>query len=336
MGKMRRRFLWFVGFLAYGAMCSAPATVLAAEGGGTLEEVMVLTPAPPTLPAFAPWVIAESRGYYAKEGLKVKLMAANGGGVQVAKQVGAGIALAGSSVGDAPLLLRGNGVPIKVVAMLGGGSLLQVAVAADNTAIQTPKDLKGKTITAGSYADSVYYNFLGMMAQYGIKKNEMNIQAAGPNGVWQLFASGKADAMISTPDWTAAAEEAGAKVKVFYGEDYFPSLAQAIVASDKIIKERPHLVRKIVRATLHAMKDIMDDPVALTKEFIRAVPSYKGKEDYVSRVIMAYAKSVFPGQKVLGKTDEARLKNVQDFYIKEGILDKPTPLSEAYTNEFVE
>ena len=331
----RCRPSWAIVLLAAAAL-TMPLSVGAEETSGVVEEVMVLTPAPPTLPAFAPWVIAQSRGYYADEGLKVNLMAANGGAVQVAKQVGAGIAIAGSSVGDAPLFLRANGVPIKVVAMLGGGSLLQVAVSADNKAIQTPQDLKGKTITAGSYTDSVYYNFLGMMAQYGVKKGDMNIQAAGPNGVWKLFASGDADAMISTPDWTAAAVEAGANVKVFYAEDYFPSLAQAIVASDRMIEERPELVKKIVSATLRAMKDIMDDPAALSKEFVEVVPSYAGKEAYVSEIIMAYAKNVYPGQKVLGQMDEGRLKTLQDFYIKEGLLDKRMPLSDIYTNEFVE
>ncbi len=323
--------------LVFAATSTFAATAMADERPAQkLEEVMVLTPAPPTLPAFAPWVIAQSRGYYAEQGLKVNLMAANGGAVQVAKQVGAGIAIAGSSVGDAPMFLRPHGVPIKVVAVLGGRSLLQVVVSANNKSIKSPADLKGKTITAGSYTDSVYYNFLGMMAKYGIKKTDMNVQAAGPNGVWKLFASGSADAMISTPDWTAAAVEAGTKVKIFYAEDYFPSLAQAIVASDEMIQKRPDLIRKIVSATLHAMKDIMDDPDGLAKEFVKVVPGYEGKEDYVSKIINAYARDVYPGQKVLGKMDVKRLRQLQDFYVSEGLLEKRVPLDEVYTNQFVE
>ncbi len=329
---------WLSPALSFAACAAFTAPVAAQEKAPSakLEEVIVLTPAPPTLPAFAPWVIAESRGYYADEGLKVKLMAANGGAVQVAKQVGAGLAIAGSSVGDSPLFLRPNGVPVKVVAVLGGHSLLQVAIRADNDEVQTPADLKNKTITAGSYTDSVYYNFLGMMAKYGVKKNDMNIQAAGPNGVWKLFASGSADAMISTPDWTAAAIEAGVKTKVFYAEDYFPGLAQAIVASDEMIEKRPDLIKKTVSATLRAMKDIMDDPAALTKEFMEIVPSYQGRENYVSTVISAYAEKVYPGQETLGKMDAARLKRLQDFYVSEGLLDKAVPLSDVYTNQFVE
>ena len=54
-----------------------------------LEEVTFLLPAPEAQVAFAPWMLARSRGYYAAEGLKVTFQPGRGG-VDVAKQVGAG------------------------------------------------------------------------------------------------------------------------------------------------------------------------------------------------------------------------------------------------------
>jgi NitT/TauT family transport system substrate-binding protein len=301
-----------------------------------LEEITVLTPAPPTLPGFAPWLVAQARGYYREQGLKVNLMAANGGGVQVAKQVGAGIAVAGSSVGDAPLFLRPNGIPIKVVAVLGGHSLMQVVVRADDEKIKTPADLRGKTVTVGSYTDSIYYSFLGMLGKYGMKKSDVNIQAAGPTGVWKLFATGQADAMVATPDWTLAAVSAGAKIKVFYGDEYFRGLPQAIVVSDKLIETRPDLVRKLVKATVRAMTEITADPQAAARDIVKFVPGYLGKEGYVEQIVVAYARDVYPGQKVAGKMDAQLLKTLQAFYLKEGLLTKEMPLEDFYTDQFVE
>lgn len=300
-----------------------------------LEEVTVLTPAPPTLPAFSPWLLAEARGYYRDVGLKVNLVAANGGAVQVAKLVGAGTALAGSSVADAPIIVRANGIPIKSVAVLGGHSLMQVAVAANNDAIKGPADLRGKTVTVGSYTDSIYYSFLGMLGRYGLTKRDVTIQAAGPTGVWQLFAEGKADAMVGTPDWILAARNAGAKIKVFYGEEYFPSLPQAIVVSDKAIAQQPELVRKLVTATLKGFKYVMENPEAAAKEFVRIVPAYAGKEAYVKELIKEYATQVYPGQQVLGKMDTGRLQSIKDFYLKEGLVRTAGPLSDYYTDEFI-
>jgi len=321
--------------LAGSLACCSVLAGAAAQAATALEEITVLTPAPPTLPGFAPWILAQSRGYFQEQGLKVNLMAANGGGVQVAKQVGAGTALAGSSVGDAPLFLRPNGIPIKVVAVLGGHSLMQVVVHADDTRIKTPADLRGKTVTVGSYTDSIYYSFLGMLKHYGLDKKAVNIQAAGPTGVWKLFATREADAMVATPDWALAAVNAGARIRVFYGDEVFPGLPQAIVASDATIRERPELVRKVVSATLRAMRDIMRDPDAAVGDFIEAVPAYKDKREYVAQIIGAYARDVYPGQAVPGKMDAALLARLQDFYIKEGLLAKRAPLDDFYTDRFV-
>ncbi|MDR0779978.1 MAG: ABC transporter substrate-binding protein, partial [Pseudomonadales bacterium] len=67
------------------------ATALAAafSAAAAPEEITYLLPAPATLPAFAPWMIAQQQGYYADENIKVTFVSGKGG-VDVAKQVGAG------------------------------------------------------------------------------------------------------------------------------------------------------------------------------------------------------------------------------------------------------
>ena len=47
------------------------------------------------------------------------------GGVDVAKQIGAGNAIIGGAIGDTPIIVRANGVPVKAVAVLGAGALTQ-------------------------------------------------------------------------------------------------------------------------------------------------------------------------------------------------------------------
>jgi NitT/TauT family transport system substrate-binding protein len=118
------------------------------------EEVTYLLPAPPNLPAFGPWMIAQQKGYYADENLRVTFVAAKGG-VDVAKQIGAGNAVIGGAIGDTPIVVRANGVPVKAVAVLGAGSLTLLAVK-DDSNIKTVKDLKGKTMTVMAYSDTTY------------------------------------------------------------------------------------------------------------------------------------------------------------------------------------
>lgn len=170
------------------ALAAAFAFTPAAQA--TPDEVTYLLPAPATLPAFAPWMLAQQKGYYAEENLKINFVSGKGG-VDVAKQLGAGNALIGGAMGDTSLIVRANGVPVKTVAILGAGALSQTVVKADSP-IQTMKDLKGKTLTTISYTDTTYYALLGSLKlSAGLTRNDLDIQAAGPVGVWQLFAAGK-------------------------------------------------------------------------------------------------------------------------------------------------
>ncbi|MBN8840350.1 MAG: efflux RND transporter permease subunit, partial [Sphingomonadales bacterium] len=151
-------------------------------------------PAPPSLPAFAPWMIAQQKGYYAQEGLKINFVVGKGG-ADVAKQVGAGNAPLGGGVGDTPIIVRPNGVPVKAVAVLGGASLMHLAINRAAAPGGIP-DLKAKTIGAMSYADTTYYALLGMLRANGVAKSAVDIQASGPS-VWQLFAEQKIPALAS-------------------------------------------------------------------------------------------------------------------------------------------
>src|SRR3981081_637207 len=75
--------------------------LMAAGGAGANEAVTYLFPAPPILPAFGPIQIAKGKGYFAAAGLDVSFAVARGG-VDVAKQVGAGNAPLGGLVGGGP------------------------------------------------------------------------------------------------------------------------------------------------------------------------------------------------------------------------------------------
>lgn len=299
-----------------------------------LEEVLYLLPAPTAQVAFAPWMLAQQRGYYAREGLKVTFQPGRGG-VDVAKQLGAGNGTIGGAFGDTPIIARANGVPVKSVAVLGGRSMTQLAVM-ENSGITSPRDLKGKTVTVMSFADSGYYALLGMLASAGLGKADVEAQAAGPAGVWQLFAAKKVDAMTGVPEWIAEVQATGAKLKIMPAFDYTKSMAQAILASDDIIKKRPDLVRKIVRATLHGLSDIMKDPKGAVADYVTAVPAHKGREAFVEETFKLYNTYVYPGQTILGAMDRERLISLQKFYVDQGIVQKESPIGDLFTNEFLQ
>lgn len=315
------------------SLLSAGALGMPLASHAQLQEVTYLLPAPGTLPAFGPWMLAQAKGYYEQEGLKVNFVTARGG-VDVAKQIGAGNAVIGGAIGDTPIIARSQGIPVKAVAVLGAGSLTQLVSHKDEK-IESPRELKGRTVTVLAYTDTTYYALLGMLSKVGLTKNDVNIQAAGPAGVWQQFAAKKASAMAGVPDWTVSSMDAGAQVDILPADIYFKSMAQAILASDETIAKNPQLIQKLVRATLKGMKDIMANPKAAVAVYVNHVPVHKGKEASIEKAFGLYNQHVYAAQKVPGMMDEGRLADLQRFYVSNNIVPKEVPVKELYTNQFV-
>jgi NitT/TauT family transport system substrate-binding protein len=223
---------------------------------------------------------------------------------------------------------------VKAVAVLGGGSLT-VLVARGDSGIKSIADLKGKNISVMSFQDTTYFALLGTLASKGMSRNDVQAKAVGPGWVANFVTTGKADACACSPDMEVDARSKMPDAVSLPTLDAFPSMAQAILASDEMIAKRPELVRAIVQATLKGMKYVMDDPDAAARVYVEATPSFAGKEELIKATLKNFVKRTYSGQKVLGEVDAGRLKTLEAFYLKEGIIRTAVPIDELYTNAFV-
>jgi NitT/TauT family transport system substrate-binding protein len=317
-----------------GLLALAVAIGLTAAGSAkAAEKITYLLPAPPSLPAFAPWVLAKHLGYYSDAGYDVEFVVARGG-VDVAKQIGVGNAPIGGAIGDTPIIVRGNGVPVKAVGLMGGGAMT-VVVGRKDRGIEKLEDLRGKKISVLAFQDTTYYALLGALAAKGISKNDVNAQAVGPAAVASLVVAGTVDACACTPDWEIDVKEGAKDTVSLPTKDYFQSMSQAILASDKMIAERPDMVRAIVKATLKGMQFVMDDPNKAALAYVEASPSFKGKEELMKKILANYTERTYKGQSTLGAMDPQRLANLQHFYKEQGFIEAELPVDQLYSNDFI-
>lgn len=317
------------------AVTTIAALVLSVSLATAAEKMTYLFPAPDFLPAFSPFQVAKAKGYYKDAGLDVTFQVGKGG-ADVAKQVAVGNAELGGGIGDTPIVVRANGLPIKGVALLGGRALTQI-VMRTASGVTDVKSLKGKKIGVLAFQDTTYYNLLAVLASAGMTKADVDIQAVGPAGVVKLMISGDLDAIAGVPEWTAAIKAAGVEVTSQPINDIFPGMAQAILSSDDTIKNKPEVVRGFVTATLKGLKDVIDDPSGSAKLVAGAVPQLKGKEAFLEGVMKSYAELIYVTEPAsdLGKFDPKRLAAVQKFYVDNGIVKTAVPVDELYTNDFL-
>ena len=154
-----------------------------------------------------------------------------------------------ASVSDGPIMVRAERRADQDRRGLRRQKGFMQLVAREDANIQTPADLKGKTISVMSFQDTTYYALLGLLASAGLRKPYVNIQSAGPSGVWELVATGRA-----ATQWPASrtgsrpSRRQVRRSRSFRSDQYFPHMAQAIGVSDQALKEKPELVGKFVKS----------------------------------------------------------------------------------------
>jgi len=296
-------------------------------------EIGFLLPSVRFLTAFAPHNLAEARGYYAANGVKPNFLTAQGG-TAVAVQIGAGNVPMGGGIGDTPIIVRPNGVPVRAVMALGGGALVTVVARRDRN-ITSLRELAGKKISVQSVQDTTYYSLLGAMGSVGLGPRSADIQPHGPAGVWQQFVAGTVDAMAAVPDWIVDAEAEGVPLVRLSNRANTPSMAQVVLASDTSIRTHREPIQAVCRALLRALDDIKADPDAASADLMAFLARGNAplQAPRVLATLRLYNQFVYGDMAAPGRVDQERMEVVQRFYVDAGIIRRATPIADLYSHE---
>jgi NitT/TauT family transport system substrate-binding protein len=309
------------------------ALLISSVGALAADRVTMMFPASPELPNVSAFQIAKYRHYYSDAGLDVEFLSGKGG-VDAGRQVGTGKADFAEVFGDTTIILRSEGLPVKMVALMGGRGPMALAMRA-GSGIKNLKDLKGKSISILGYEDSTYYVLLAALASVNLGKKDVSIQALGPSGVVKEFINGNVQVCACIPEWIVAAEDAGVKMDLIPVSAYVPALGQSIVTSDRFLAEHPDVVRRFVQATLKAFVELRNNSDESAKVYAQAVPVHQGEEAMLGRVYRYYYRFAWSDQNRVGFIDPRRLKDLQDLYYERRIIDMKSLITDLYTNRFI-
>lgn len=293
------------------------------------EVVTYLLPAPREAIVFAPFVIAESRGYYAQQQVSVNFVTL-AGGVKVGEALSRGEGDLGGAVGDTPVLLRNRGLAIKGVALLGDRSFLTLITR--SPAPQARKNLKGSRLGVPSFTDVSFYALQGFLHAASVDPEQVDVVAQPPAQLWQDLGQGALDGIVGTVDWGVKAERSGAVLHYTPLDFHYPAMAQAIMASDDAIHRNPRRIRGFIRATLRAMADIRRNPESAAAEYRRAMPGAEMSDAEIRRTFELLGRHVYGGQRRPGTFDPSVVDRVQRDYLARNLISTIRRSDEFYTN----
>jgi sulfonate transport system substrate-binding protein len=218
--------------------------------------------------------VAQMQGYFLQEGLEVTDHK-HPFGKPALEEVLAGKADF-ATVAETPVMLAiMKGAKISIIATIQTANRVNAIVARKDTGILAPEDLKGRKIgvTPGTTADYFMDTFL---AVHEIARQQMTVVDLKPEQMGEALARGEVDAVsVFMPLPIQVQEKLGGRATVFYDENIYTSMFN-VVATQKLIREHPGRVRKLLRSLIKAEEFVGRNPAEAQKmvaDFSRTDPA---------------------------------------------------------------
>ena len=224
--------------------------------------------------------------------------------------------------------LREQGVPVKI-AYLGhrDGSTVMVR---QGLPAKNLRDLRGKTFAIPSKYSNQNLVIHALMEKEGVKPDEIKFVEMPPPDMPGALAVGRIDAFFVGEPHPARAELDGTGRILYHVKDVWPRfISCCLVVTEKVIRERPAVVRDLVRGIAESGEWAETHRLEAAKV---AAPYFVQDEKVIAHVLTQPADRV--SYRMLTPTD-ADLQKIQDMALKTGILEKPVAMAELIDRSFI-
>ncbi len=286
-----------------------------------------------------PWFVAKARGYFGQAGIDVTIQRGYGSADTV-KKVLTGVADVGFTDPLPIIIAVAEGQPIKAVM---GGFMVEPCVlhsAAEQGNVRGPKDMEGKSM-GGPPADVCIMLLRAAMEKAGADYSKVRIENMDAPTRIPMLAAGRIDAAAdfvgSEILWEKALRAAGKRRVGFRYDQYIEKYGLMVVVGEKMIKEKPEVVRGMTLALLRGFQDHVKDPEMAANTILQAYPELD--RDYVHSSAGALLDVMWDETtraKGIGILNPAKMRSTIEISAKYWKLPRKPAPEEVFTNEYIE
>ena len=328
---------------ASSASSATSASMLSAssEPAGSPQALRAITMAMPYTPniQFAHFYVADKKGYYARQGLKVSFD--YNYETDVVQRIVQGSVQFGLSSGDSVLLARAQGLPVVTVATNSQKFPVVLFSKADQN-IKTPADLRGKSVGIPGHFGASYIGLLALLYANHLSESDLNVQDIG---FTQLAAVSQGKVQVGVGyanNEPLVLSQQGVNVNVMRVSDYYPLASDGLITNASMVSSDQAMVHGFVQATLQGMRDVLANPeeafsisLDYVPELRKADQSTQALQKRVLQETMTYWQSDVSASQGLGYIDQHQWQATEKFLTDSKLLKHDVDLSQAFTNQFI-
>lgn len=278
---------------------------------------------------FAGFYMAQEKGYYAEENIKVTFIE-GGPGIEAVEQVITKKADFGVEQAGRLIQSAGQGKSVTAFAVIYRRNPLAF-VSLSGSGIERPVDFLGRTIAIGLDGK---LQLQAMMKRLGLDINDINLVPYSYD--YTPFYNRKVDITIAySIGGLIRIRQAGHQVNVIWPSDYDVRMySDSLFTSHQMIAENPDLVARFLRATLRGWREAIEE----TKEAVAITLKYAKEADTDLQDLMMEASLplIHTGEDHIGWMQTEVLKEMHQMMLEQGIIAEPVELDRLFTMQFLE
>ncbi len=281
---------------------------------------------------FAPLYVAQSKGYYADEGLEVEIeYGFENDFVALTAQGEREFAIAS---GDQVILARAQGLPITYV-MKWYQRYPVALVAPTAKGIAQPGDLVGKKVGLPGFFGASFIGWKALVYAAKLDESAIKVEDIGFTQTAAIQQGLVDAAMVYIANEPNQLRSQGIDVNVIEVSAYIDLVSNGLVVGDKLMADDPDLVQRMVRASLRGLKDTIDNPDDAFAIVRKVIPEITDDKAPTQRKVLEDSIKLWQSDK-LGESSPQAWQASVDFMGKTGLLEKTLEPDTLYTNKFVE
>jgi NitT/TauT family transport system substrate-binding protein len=283
---------------------------------------------------FAPLYVAVEKGYYREAGIEIEFdykFETDAVGL-----VGSNNLQFAVASGEQVLMARAQGLPL-VYVMAWYQDFPVAVVAKTSQGIRTPADLAGKSIALpGAYGAS-YIGLRALLKAGGLQESDVILQSVGFTQREALISDQAQAAVVYAANEPVQLRADGYEIDVLRVADFAPLASNGLITNEATLQGNPDLVRRMVKATLRGIEDVIADPAGayeICKKYVETLAQADTAQAQVQQEVLANSIEFWKAER-LGASQQAAWENTQITLLEMGFLKEPLDVSKAFTNDYL-